>query len=197
MQQNISQELLQYLKQQNLATPPVLPAMQQLRNNMDGLLARTDLGEYEKARQYVQLQNKYLTFQHQLNSRNQEPNADREILTNSLTSNLPGSIQEPEISQPNSIQPQAAIPATLVHAPAGIQETPISAPTVMPAATPLKASPPLPPPDILAPPPTVEMPPPSKQKRKVPRIEFRNYLDDDAPKRRSRRIHRHQPYKIF
>ena len=35
MQQNTSQELLQYLKQQNLATPPVLPAMQQLRNNMD------------------------------------------------------------------------------------------------------------------------------------------------------------------
>ena len=67
MQQNISQELLQYLQQQNLATPPVFPAMQQLRDNMDGLLARTDLGEYEKARQYVQLQNKYLTFQHQLN----------------------------------------------------------------------------------------------------------------------------------
>ena len=155
----------------------------------------TDLGEYEKARQYVQLQNKYLTFQHQLNSRNQEPNADREILTNSITSNLPRSIQEPEISQPNSIQPQAAIPATLVHEPAGIQETPISASTVVPAATPLIASPPLPPPCILTPPPTVEMPPPSKQKQKLPRIQFRNYLDDDEPKRRSRRIHRHQPYK--
>ena len=159
---------------------------------MDGPLARTDLGEYEKARQYVQLQNKYLTFQHQSNSRNQEPNANREILTNSLTSNLPRSIQEPEISQPNSIQPRAAIPATLVHAPAGIQETPISAPTVVPAATPLKASPPLPPPSILTAPPTVEMPPPSKQKRKLPRIQFGNYLDD-APKRRPRRIHRHQP----
>ena len=169
MQQNILQELLQYLKQQNLATRPVLTAMQQLRNNMDGLLARTDLGEYEKARQYVQLQNKYLTFQHQLNSRNQEPNADREILTTCLTSNLPRSIQEPEISQPNSIQPQAAISATLVHAPARIPETPILAPTVVPAATPLKASPPLPPPGILTPPPTVEMPPlPSKQKRKLP-----------------------------
>ena len=55
MQQNISQELLQYLKQQNLATPPVLPAMQRLRDNMDALLFRTDLGEYEKATQYVQL----------------------------------------------------------------------------------------------------------------------------------------------
>ena len=195
MQQNISQELLQYIKQQNLATPPVLPAMQQLRDNMDGLLARTDLGEYEKARQYVQLQNKYLTFQHQLNSRNQEPKADKEILTNSLTSNLPRSIQEPVILQPTPVQAQGAVPATLVHAPAAVQQTPISAPSDVPAATPLKASPPLPPPGILTPPPTVKMPPPSKQKRKLPRIQFRNYLDDDAPKRRSRRIHRHQPYK--
>ena len=55
MQQNISQELLQYLKQQNLVAPPVLPTMQRLRDNMDGLLARTDLGDYEKARQYVKL----------------------------------------------------------------------------------------------------------------------------------------------
>ena len=190
MQQNISQELLQYLKQQNLAIPPVLPTMQQLRDNMDGLLARTDLGDYEKARQCFQLQNKYLTFQHQLNSRNQEPKAEKEILTNSLTSNLLRSIQEPGISQPTPVQAQAAVPATLVHVPAAIQETPISAPSVVPAATPLKASPPLPPPGILTPPPTEEMSPPSKQKRKLPRIQFRDYLDDDAPKRRSRRIHR-------
>ena len=195
MQQNISQALLQYLKQQNLATPPVLPAMQQLRDNMDGLLARTDLGDYEKARQYVQLQNKYLTFQRQLNSRYQEPKAEKEVLTISLTSNLPRSIQKLVISQPTPVPPQAAVPATLVDAPAAIQETPISAPSVVPAATPLKASPQLPPPDILTPPPTVEMPPPSKQKRKLPRIQFRNYLDDDEPNRRSRRIHRHQPYK--
>ena len=188
MQQNISQALLQYLKQQNLATPPVLPAMQQLRDNRDGLLSRTDLGDYEKARQYVQLQNKYLTFQHQLTSRYQEPKAEKEVLTNSLTSNLPRSIQEP-------VPPQAAVPATLVDAPAAIQETPISAPSVVPAATPLKASPLLPPPDILTPPPTVEMPPPSKQKQKLPRIQFRNYLDDDEPQRKSRRFHRHQPYK--
>ena len=102
---------------------------------MDGLLTRTDLGDFEKARHYVQLQNKYLTFQHQLNSRNQEPKAGKEILTNSLTSNLPRSIQEPEISQLTPVQAQAAVPATLVHPPAAIQETPISAPSVVPAAT--------------------------------------------------------------
>ena len=99
------------------------------------------------------------------------------------------------ISQPTPVQAQAAVPATLVHAPAVIQETPISEPLVVQVVTPLEASPPLPPPGILTPPPTMEMPPPSKQKQKLPRFKFRNYLDDDAPKRRSRRIHRRQPYK--
>ena len=64
---NISQEVLKYLKQQNLATAPVFPAMQKLQDSMDGLLSRTDLGEYERGRQYMQLQNKYLTFKQQLN----------------------------------------------------------------------------------------------------------------------------------
>ena len=128
---------------------------------MDGLLAPTDLGEYEKL-------GRYLTFQHQLNSRNQEPKAEKEILTNSLTSNLPTPIQEPEMLQPTPVQAQAAVPATLVHVPAAIQETPISVPSVVPAATPLKASPPLPPPGILTPPPSMEMPPPSRRKRKLP-----------------------------
>ena len=71
---------------------------------MDGLLARTDLGAYEKTRQYLQLQNKYLTFQHQFNSRNQEPKTKKEILTDSLRSNLPTPIQEPEILQPTPVQ---------------------------------------------------------------------------------------------
>ena len=59
---NISQELLQYLKQQNLMTPPVIQEMQRLQNNMDKLLYRTDLGEYDKARQNMQLQNRFLTY---------------------------------------------------------------------------------------------------------------------------------------
>ena len=63
---NISQELLQYLKQQNLMTPPV---MQKLQDSMDGLLSRSDLGDYERAKHYMQLQNKYLAFKHKLNSR--------------------------------------------------------------------------------------------------------------------------------
>jgi len=70
--ENISQELLQYLKQQNLATASVLPAMQKLQVSVDGLLSRADLGENERARHYMQLQNKYLTFKQQLYPRSTE-----------------------------------------------------------------------------------------------------------------------------
>ena len=68
-QESIPQELLKYLKQQNLATPPVLPAMQEIQGSMDDMLSRNDLREDEKAQQYFQLQNRYLAFKEQLNSR--------------------------------------------------------------------------------------------------------------------------------
>ena len=65
---NIYQKPLQYLKQRNLMTPPVIPEMQRLQNNMDKLLYRTDIGEYDKARQYMQLQNRFLTYKRKLDS---------------------------------------------------------------------------------------------------------------------------------
>ena len=48
--------------------PPVILEMQRLQNNMDNLLYRADLGDYDKARQYMQLQNRSLMYKHQLNS---------------------------------------------------------------------------------------------------------------------------------
>ena len=57
MQENIPHEFLKYLKKQNLSTIPLLPAMQQLQGGMDSILCRTDLGEDEKAKQFLQLQN--------------------------------------------------------------------------------------------------------------------------------------------
>ena len=54
--------------QQNLMTPPVIPEMQRLQNNMDKLLYRTDLGESDKARQYIQLQNRFLTYKRKVDS---------------------------------------------------------------------------------------------------------------------------------
>ena len=64
----ISQELLQYLKQQTLMVAPSIPQMQRIQNNMDNLLYRTNLGEDEKEKQYMQLQNRFLTYKHQLKS---------------------------------------------------------------------------------------------------------------------------------
>ena len=68
VEDKVSQELLQYLKEQKLMAPPVIPEMQRLQNNMDNILYRADLGDYDKARKYMQLQNRFLMYKHQLNS---------------------------------------------------------------------------------------------------------------------------------
>ena len=63
--------------------------MQKLLDSMDGLLSRTDLEKYEKAKQYMQLQNEYLSFKQQLNSRSTEssfPYSEERI---GISSNLP------------------------------------------------------------------------------------------------------------
>ena len=79
-QGNISPELLKYLRQQNLSTAPVLPAMQQLQDSMDGLLSRIDLREYEKAEQYLELQNRCLTLKHQFNARPRQSDETKDVL---------------------------------------------------------------------------------------------------------------------
>ena len=68
-QENIPQELLKYLKQQNLSLVPLLPAFQEIQGNMDDVLSRNDLRDDEKAKRYFQLQNRYLAFKEQLNTR--------------------------------------------------------------------------------------------------------------------------------
>ena len=119
---NISQELLQYLKQQNLMTPPVIPVMQKLQDSMDGLLSRSDLGDYERAKHYIQLQNKYLTFKQQLNSRSRELNPSyseeqREISSNILPGHVSPLIQEPVTVQSTAVQTPMTIQATAVQEP--------------------------------------------------------------------------------
>ena len=52
---NISQELLQNLKQQNLATASVLPVKQKLQDCMDGLFSSAEVEKYGRAKQYIQL----------------------------------------------------------------------------------------------------------------------------------------------
>ena len=112
----ISQELLQYLKQQTLMVSPPISEMQRIQNNMDNLLYRTNLGEDQKAKQYMQLQNKFLNYKHQLKSlipeatiptQPQEPN---QISTKVLTGDLP--------TAPNPVQePPEIMPATPVQVP--------------------------------------------------------------------------------
>ncbi|CAH3188685.1 unnamed protein product [Porites lobata] len=44
-------------------------AMQEIQGNMDDVLCRNDLRDDEKAKRYCQLQNRYLAFKEQLNTR--------------------------------------------------------------------------------------------------------------------------------
>ena len=175
---NISQELLQYLKQQNVMTPPVVPVMKKLQDSMDGLLSRSDLGDDERAKHYMQLQNKYLTFKQQLNSRLKESNLPYSEEQRQISSNLMPD-QEPVTVQAAAVQTPVVIQATAAQEPIATQATPAQA--SLPSS-------------ILTPPPTV--PSPTQKRKKPPRIRFKNYLDDDdRPSRRSRRTHRNHPYK--
>jgi len=158
---------------------------------MDGLLFRKDLGEHERARQYIQLQNKYLTFKQQLNSRSTESNLpySEERIGNSsnlLTNNVPEPIQEPVAVTVNPVQSPLTVQAIFEPVQTPTVQTPLTV-----QATPAKV---LPPSSILTPPPTVEAP--SQRKRKPPQIRFVNYLEeDDRPSRRSRRLRKSHPYK--
>ena len=63
--------------------PPSIPQMQRIQNSMDNLLYCINLGVDEKAKKYMELQNKFLTYEPQLKSfipeatiptQSQEPN---------------------------------------------------------------------------------------------------------------------------
>ena len=43
--------------------------MQEIQGNMDDVLSRNDLRDDEKVKRYFQLQNRYLAFKEQLNTR--------------------------------------------------------------------------------------------------------------------------------
>ena len=49
MGDKVSQKLVQYLKQQNLVAPSVIPEMQRLQNNMGSIWYRLDIGDEERA----------------------------------------------------------------------------------------------------------------------------------------------------
>jgi len=189
MEGNIPQELLRYLKQQNLSTEPHLPAMQRLQSGMDSTLSRSDPGEDEKAKQFLQLQNRYLTFKQQFNTYTPPPARNRPegMNTNQLEVNLPPSTGDAttETALSTPLNPFNVAPnlneATVLPGPEPEAPTPLN-------------------PALMTPPPKVKTPSPmpSAPKRKRRRIHFVNYLDDDesTQKRRSRRLKsQSRPYK--
>ena len=129
--------------------------MQKLQDSMDGLLSRSDLGDYERAKHYMQLQNKYLTFKQQLNSRPRElinpsySEEQREISSNILPGHVSPLIQEQVTVQSTAVQTPMTIQATAVQEPMATQATP--------AESSLPSS-------ILTPPPTVPSPTPKRKK---------------------------------
>ena len=130
----ISQELLRYLKQQTLMVPPPISEMQRIQNNMDNLLYRTNLGEGQKAKQFMQLQNKFLNYKRQLKSLTPEatiptqPQESSQISTNVLTGDA--------ATAPNPVQePPEIIPVTPVQAP-----TQVTAPQALSMNEPLPLS---------------------------------------------------------
>ena len=188
----ISQELLRYLKQQTLMVPPPISEMQRIQNNMDNLLYRANLGEDQRAKQYMQLQNKFLNYKHQLKSLipeatiSTQPQESRQMSTNLLTGDV--------ATAPNIVQePPEIIPATPVQTP-----TQVTAPQALSTmATSSSISPPSLPPSILTPPPTVESLSPVRKRKRPQSVKFVNYLDPEPKRasRRSRRLHRTSPYK--
>ena len=61
-QAGYQENILKYLKQQNLSPVPLLPAMQEAQGNMDDVLSENDLRDDEKDKRYFQLQNRYLAL---------------------------------------------------------------------------------------------------------------------------------------
>ena len=185
----ISQELLQYLKQQTLMVPPPISEMQRIQNQAP---VSYKPWRGQKARQYMQLQNKFLNYKHQLKSlipeatiptQPQEPN---QISTNVWTGDVP--------TAPNPVQePPEIIPATPIQVP-----TQVTAPQALSTmATYSSISSPSLPPSILTPPPTVETLSLVRKRKRPQSVKFVNYLDYEPKKasRRSRRLHRTSPYK--
>ena len=58
-----------HLKQQKLSPVLLLPVMQEIQGNLDDVLSRNDPRDDGKAKRCFQLQNRYLAFKKQLNTR--------------------------------------------------------------------------------------------------------------------------------
>ena len=110
--------------------------MQRLQSGMDGTLSRSDLGEDEKAKQFLQLQNRYLTFKQQLNTYTPLPARNR---LEEMNTSQP-EINVPTVSTPVQ-QPPRIIPATPTQTPSPEPTAKVLAPNALSTTTTLTPAP--------------------------------------------------------
>ena len=156
---------------------------------MDNILSRNDLREDDKAKQFLQRQNRYLAFKKQLHTKTllPEPIQPEEMNTSHTEDNSPTSIRDSSkvttLSTP--LNPFSVTPN-------------LNQAAILPEPKVISAT--LPPlnPAILTPPLTVEIPSPmpAAPKRKQRRINFVNYLGDDDDYRKQRRQTRRHRYRV-
>ena len=176
-QENIPQELLKYLKRQNLSPVPLLLAMQEIQGNMDDLLSRNDLRD-EKAKRYFQLQNRYLAFKQQLNTRTRPEESTVPDLTSSTQDSSTATAAFSTPINPFNVTPKLT------------QEAILQKPENESSTPPLTLNP-----AFLTPPPTVETLS-QAPKRISGRIQFVTYLDDHNAHGKQRKRKRHKKFRV-
>ena len=180
-QENIPQELLKYLKQQTLSPVPLLPAMQEIQGNMNNVLSRNDLRNDEKAKRYFQLQNRYLAFKEQLNTRTrpEEIISTVSVLTSRTQDSSTATTAFSTPLNPFNETPELTQAAILQKTENESSNPPLT----------LNAG-------FLTPPPTVETPS-QGPKRKRRRVQFVNYLDDHKAHAKHLKKRRHKKFKPY
>ena len=153
--------------------------MQEIEGNMDDVLSRNDLRDDKKAKRYFQLQNRYLAFKEQLNTR-ARPEEIISVVPDLKSSTQDTSTATEALSTPHN--PFNVTPKLTLAAVSQKPEKEGSSP------------PPRLNPASLTPSPTVETPS-QAPKRKRRRIQFVNYLDDHGAHGKQKKRTRHKKFK--
>ncbi|CAH3045798.1 unnamed protein product [Porites evermanni] len=156
--------------------------MQEIQGNMDDVLSPNDLRDDEKAKRYVQLQNRYLASKEQLNKRTRP----EDII--STVSDLTSRTQDSSTATTAFSTPLNPFNVTPELTEAAISRKPDKESLTPP--------PPLNP-AFQTPPPTVETPSQQGPKRKRRRIQFLNYLDDHKSHGKQLKKRRHKKFKPY
>ena len=126
-QERIPQELLKYLKQQDLSLVPLLPAVQETQNNMDDVLSRNDLRKDEKAKRYFQFQSRpNIKFIHKI-LRQQRQHSQLPLRLNAfnVTPKLTQAaiLQKPEKKKAPPLNPAFLTPPSTVETPSQVPKS--------------------------------------------------------------------------